>query len=887
MEIIQSRVFSAVTFNPFTMKQKSTRYFSVLLCFIFPFTVGAQCPVGTTQAELNWDNLDFLPSNNARYSPYYPSTAFPYTQNFAMGPRTLNFVIAPQANITLNGENGLNTAHAGSFATAGDDVQFTTTSSVTVSTIIMTFDINVSNMMFSVFDLDVNQRMNITATNLAGVAQTITIVKANAASGITIAGSGTVSATATGPGVNFPNGDNNGTLNVTIAGPVRRVVVTLSNAVGDLWLSDIDACITGTFPNNYQNVSRPFTGQPQYVLAVCNNNIYYVDPTNGRGYFLFNEPGHDRLNSMAYDPYRRVVYYTYSLTDRVGLNPQNDKVLKKYDVDTKTISVVLPNVNTIGIPTYESGVESGAASFYNGSLYLGIEGYTGSNYAASRKSTIWKINFDAAGNAVGPASQVFGVTADDGVASQNIHDWSDFGISNGILTDFDGSQSGDIDYYSFNMFTGVSTNYIPVGGVIPRQVSIGWDERLYNVDAAISLYNGTNGVGPLITMTAPLGPTMPTGSAASWGDAAGPYRPFLDFGDAPASYDPDPWSPACHDTLAPTVAGRRTQLRLGPAEDVEWLKRGLTTVEDNFEDALSTVPVFDPAAGSYTCRLTTFNNTGANATIIGWLDFNGNGVFDAGEASAPLTVPSSTLTQTVDLYWASTPSTLVNGTYTHLRIRITTASYGMNATRATGYYDMGEVEDYRVLVDNFPLSVSLISFDASVFNKTAVSLTWVANEDIDFSGYEVQRSNNLSDWEVVTYVPASHNGGENRYSILDNSPYTGKSWYRLKLKDKGVADRYSEVRMVTIKRLSELITISPNPAFTNDVTLTIMKTGSGTAQLRIIGMHGATLHDERLSLTPGLNNLRLPLQTSWPNGTYLVQVISEGEVATKKLVINR
>jgi hypothetical protein len=869
------------------MKQTFTRFLSILLILFFPFIGWAQCPVGTTAAELNWDNLDFLPSNNARYSPYYPSTAFPYTQNFAMGPRTLNLVMAPQANITLNGENGTNTAHAGSFATAGDDVQFTTTTSVTVSTITMTFDINVANVMFSVFDLDVNQRMNITATNALGVAQTITVVRANAASGITIAGSGTVSATATGPGVNYPNGDNNGSLNITIAGPVRRIVVTLSNAIGDMWLSDIDACITGTFPNNYQNVSRPFTGQPQYVLAVCNNNIYYIDPTNGRGYFLFNEPGHDRLNSMAYDPYERIVYYTYSLTDRVGLNPQNDKVLKKYDVDTKTISVVLPNVNTIGIPTYESGVESGAASFYNGSLYLGIEGYTGANYAASRKSTIWKINFDAAGNAVGPASQVFGVTADDGTASQNIHDWSDFGVSNGILTDFDGSQSGDIDYYRFNMFTGVSTNYIPVGGVIPRQVSIGWDENLYNVDASISLYNGTNGVGPLITMTAPLGPTMPTGSAASWGDAAGPYRPFLDFGDAPATYDPDPLAPACHDTLAPTVAGRRTQMRLGPNEDVEWLKRGFTTVEDNFEDALSFVPVFDPMSGSYTARITTFNNTGANARIYGWLDFNGNGLFDASEASAPIIVPSSTLTQTFDLFWASTPSTLANGTYTYLRIRMTSAAYTMTASNATGYYDVGEVEDYQVVVDNYPLSVTMISFDARVVNKTSVSIEWSANEEISFAGYEVQRSRNLSDWESIKYVATSHTGGIHEYSMVDNNPYSGKSWYRLKLKDIGVADKYSEIRMVTITTLSDVITLSPNPVIGREVTLTLMKSAGGPAQIRITGMHGALLHEEKLTLSPGINNLKLPVRSTWQSGTYMVQVITDGEIATKKLVIQR
>jgi hypothetical protein len=870
------------------MKKNFTRVFSLCVAlFIVSFSARSQCAAGTTAAQLNWDNLDFLPSNNARYSPFYPAAAFPYNQNFAMGPRTVNFTMSAVNTITLNGENGTNTAHAGSFAAAGDDVQFTTTNAAVASTIIIQFDINVANVRFSMFDVDVNQRVNITATNAAAVAQTITMVRANAASGVTVAGSGGTSATATGPAANYPNNDNNGTINVTIAGPVRRIVITLSTAIGDVWLSDIDACITGTFPNNYQIVSRPFTGQPQYVLAVVNNNIYYIDPTNGRGYFLFNEPGHDRLNSMAYDPYERIVYYTYSLTERVGGNPQTDKVLKKYDVDTKTISVVLPNVNTIGIPTYESGVESGAATFYNGSLYLGIEGYTGESYAASRKSTIWKINFDAAGNAVGPASQVWGVTADDGVDAQNIHDWSDFAISNGVLYDFDGSQSGDVDFYVTNMFTGVTTNYIPVGALIPRQVSIGWNEAIYNVDAAISLYNGTNNVGTAITMTAPLGPIMPTGSAASWGDAAGPYRPFLDFGDAPASYDPDPLAPACHDTLTPNVGGRRTAMRLGPNEDVEWLKRGFTTVEDNFEDGLSFVPVLAVSSGNYTTPVTVFNNSGANALLCAWLDYDGNGTFDASEGITPIVVPSSATNQTFTLFWPSTPTTLPLGSYTYLRIRITQQSEGLTTAHATGYRNTGEVEDYRVIVDDFPLPVTFTSFDASLIdNKTAVKLDWSANEDLGFAGYEVQRSSNSTDWQTLGFVAADGSGGMHDYTYYDRQPLKGRSWYRLRLRGTGIP-RYSQTRMVNINGSIDLITITPNPVV-KDATLTIMNNNRSTsAQVIIYGVNGTQLSANKVSLSQGTNTLPLAIQDSWPSGTYVVWVVTDQEMVSKKLILNR
>jgi hypothetical protein len=863
--------------------------FLIAAMIYLPAGVNAQCGVGYTASELNWDNIDFLPSDNPRYTSFYPvatATIFPFTQNFTIGTRKVNFAMAPNdgTSLVLNGENGSNTAHAGTPVTAGDDVQFTT-GVTTNCTITLTFDADVANVQFSLFDLDNSQRVAFTATNGGSVAQSITLARA-AGTAITLGGTAT-NPIATGPAGGLAGTDNTGSLNVTIAGPVRQIIITLSNAAGNIWLSDIDACVTGTFPNAYHMISRPFIGQNQYVLTVVNNNIYYTD-TAGRAYFLFNEPGHTRLNSMAYDPYERIVYYTYSLTG--GSNPQNDKTLKKYDVDTKTISVVIPDVNTFGIPTYESGVESGAATFYNGSLYLGIEGYTGTSgggaYAASRKSTIWRIDFDAAGNAVPPAAQVWGVTADDGSNSQNIHDWSDFGITNGILTDFDGSQSGDIDYYQTNLFTGVTTNYIPTGP-IPRQVSIGYDEKLYNVDATIALYNGTNGVvgGTTYTIFSPLGPTIPTGSAASWGDAAGPYRPFLDFGDAPATYDPNTWSPACHDTLTPTVGGRRTKLILGPNEDVEWLKKGLTTVEDTYEDGLAFVPIFSPVTGSYQAQVTLLNNTGATARLCAWLDFNGNGYFDPSESITPITVPSAIGVQSFWLTWPSLSSSLPSGSFTHLRIRLTSSP--MTANNSTGYYNTGEVEDYRVVVDNSVLSVQMMSFDANVLNDSKINLSWQANEEVNLASYDIERSVNGSEWEHIANIPASQTAGAKNYQLVDDNPYIGKSLYRLKLIEISGRHKYSNIQTIEIKDLPSNMTLYPNPVI-DKATLTITGARAGReTEIYMMDANGNVLSRQKIILSAGINAVRLAVDPAWPSGVYVVRIIAEGKVEFRKFILRR
>ena len=103
-----------------------------------------------------------------------------------------------------------------------------------------------------------------------------------------------------------------------------------------------------------------------------------VNPANGASKLLVYRSQVVISIQWVMIPYNRILYYVYSLTGNAGANT----ALKKYDVDTKTISTVLADIRTIGIPlvtlsggstVYGTGVESGAASFYNGSLFLGIE----------------------------------------------------------------------------------------------------------------------------------------------------------------------------------------------------------------------------------------------------------------------------------------------------------------------------------------------------------------------------------------------------------------------------------------------------------------------------------------------------------------------------------
>ena len=270
---------------------------------------------------------------------------------------------------------------------------------------------------------------------------------------------------------------------------------------------------------------------------------------------------------------------------------------------------------------------------------------------------------------------------------------------------------------------------------------------------------------------------------------------------------------------------------------------------------------------------------------MGWLDWDGDGIFDPGEASAVVSVPSSTLVQTPWLTWAGITSSLASGTFTYLRIR-TANSAPLNANSATGWFENGETEDYRVTVSTVVLPVTLMSFDAKAINNSKVNLDWTASDEVNITGYDVERSQNGSDWNYVGFVPATQTGGVQKYQLTDKSPFKGTSRYRLKLKEADGKSRYSETRIVKITDLSSLVVVSPNPA-TNSATIKLSNGVSGeTVNVLAVDTRGAEVFFKKVELNTGNNVIELPVQ-SWPTGTYSLLISTNEGTVSKKLIVRR
>lgn len=837
----------------------------------------SQCNVGYTQAQLNWDYLNYW-YNSGGSSPYgsYINDTREQSQRYAIGSNWLTIATSSNALVTTTE----NTSHAGDVAAmyAGADVQYNP--SAGGQTITITFNDEAMNVQFSLYDVDRSQQINFSASNAASVAQTINVVT-YASSILTINNNNTTTANIVANTTSLSSPSNQGTATITVAGPVKTITLTIQTVGSDavFWLSDINACITGSFPSNWHQGwnNQPFSGftqnQPDYFLVTPDNNsCYMMDPTTGRCWWLFTDTNKTYMNSYAYDPQNKYLYY---ISENASLN-SNNRELRRYDFNSETISIVVADISTtLNIPTFNSGIETAGSFYYNNKLYLGIEG--GQSTSTIRESIIWCIDLST-----NISYQIFGTPSYNG--SGLIQDWADFIVKDGMLYNFNSARNGtsyaNSSYTHLNLMTGAATVYTnPVAtNKYAGQAGMSWNANKYMIYDSVWLYDAgvISSRQPISVITVPGEPAPPawTGNA---GDASDPFRPKCDFGDAPATYDPNAQMPAVHE--------RAEAIYLGTAWDKEWLKRG-TSGTDDVDEGLTTVPslVIGPSS-TYAAQVTVYNNNGADATMIGWLDYNGNGVFDSGEASTPVTV-ASTGSQTLWLSWPSTPNTFTDGQTTYLRIRITSASAGMTSSHATGYFTNGEVEDYLVYAYTSPLTVNNLDFEAALVNNDIAKLNWSGNEPENFIGYEVQKSAEGTTWNVLGIVAKNQQPGTRFYEFRDNKPFETTSYYRLRLLGVGGPTKFSDIRMIKRLLLSDAVLIRPNPV-KNMALISIESAMNCMGDLTLINGEGKILLTRSFPLERGRNEIQLPVAPEWPSGNYFLRVLVNREIIRKKLMIQK
>jgi hypothetical protein len=187
-----------------------------------------------------------------------------------------------------------------------------------------------------------------------------------------------------------------------------------------------------------------------------------------------------------------------------------------------------------------------------------------------------------------------------------------------------------------------------------------------------------------------------------------------------------------------------------------------------------------------------------------------------------------------------------------------------------------------------PLPVNLIDFSAKVDNRQVV-LTWSTASEKNNSYFTLERSQDGKNFQFVATVEGmGSTNSRTEYSFTDDSPFSGRSYYRLSQTDFDGRREYFSTVKVDVSDTPTL-RVYPNPS-RGSFNVTLDATGEQTPV-------AVTLHDSRghqvfsgeipIDRNQTSRTLAINLPDTLQPGIYLVSVVQSGVRYTERVVIRK
>ncbi len=174
--------------------------------------------------------------------------------------------------------------------------------------------------------------------------------------------------------------------------------------------------------------------------------------------------------------------------------------------------------------------------------------------------------------------------------------------------------------------------------------------------------------------------------------------------------------------------------------------------------------------------------------------------------------------------------------------------------------------------DDFSLPVTWLSFNA-VKNENSVELKWITASEYNNNFFNVERSKDGNNFEDIAKIKASGNSSNtNEYLFVDQKPYKGISYYRIKQTDLNGKYTYSQTLSVNFEGL-EIIELYPNPT-SNSLNLQINSPADTYIYISIYNTSGQNVLSEKSFVKKGLVMLSYNISSLNPM-IYFLKAVTE------------
>jgi hypothetical protein len=177
------------------------------------------------------------------------------------------------------------------------------------------------------------------------------------------------------------------------------------------------------------------------------------------------------------------------------------------------------------------------------------------------------------------------------------------------------------------------------------------------------------------------------------------------------------------------------------------------------------------------------------------------------------------------------------------------------------------------------LPVEFLSFIAIKSSENSVDLSWNTASEIDNAYFEIMRSSDGLNWELIETVPAKNK--PSAYSATDKNLAQGVYYYKIRQKDRSGESAFSSVISVNIESILKNLIISPNPV-SQDESLSLSVPAGVIASFTITDLRGVVIcrNSQVYESTTTLSLKEVP------DGCYFINVITaDGQHLISKMIV--
>jgi type IX secretion system substrate protein/G8 domain-containing protein len=214
---------------------------------------------------------------------------------------------------------------------------------------------------------------------------------------------------------------------------------------------------------------------------------------------------------------------------------------------------------------------------------------------------------------------------------------------------------------------------------------------------------------------------------------------------------------------------------------------------------------------------------------------------------------------------SSAVGTFVSATNTNVALEVNRTGLSLANLNNTWYIGTKDLT-------TSPLPVQLLRFNARLAASGIVDLTWATAMEVNNKSFTVERSQDGASFVPVVEVAGAGNSSlEQDYSAVDQHPYSGISYYRLRQTDLDGVSTFSRVAVIDAATPS-VLRLYPVPARSN-LQLTLTAATGAQVVTRIVDAGGKVLATSSAVVQAGVNTLNFNV-SGYRSGAYFLQLVA-------------